>query len=1180
MCKTIIVIASILGSIPISAIYGEYIKQPLLDKMASSGPNELIRINIMMKEQADEPYLRGLCKGKSKSTRRALVISYLKEISERTQSDLLAYLKDRESQNEVSNITPLWIINAISCEAISSVIEGIAGRAAVKSVDWDKLQKVGLNQMQEKASFVKKPVPADVLSEIVWNVEKIRAPQVWDQGYTGQDIIVGVLDSGVNYNHDDLKDHIWTNSDEIPNNNIDDDGNGYTDDYYGYDFFRDDPDPMDEGHHGTHVAGTIAGDGTALIQTGVAPDARIMCLKIADGQTFTTEGLVWEGIQYALANGAEVINLSYGWRHYDPDNPNYQPPDRGEWRTLCNSVLAAELIMSVSAGNSRNWPVPPYPPPDNINTPGDVPPPWLHPDQILEGGVNAVMTVGATDEDDEIAFFSSYGPVSWQNIGPWFDYPYDPEIGLIDPDVTAPGYCIHEPTGHGYIVSLHPSDNSSYENSLPGTSVACPHNAGLIALMLSKNPTLLPWEIDSIIETTALDLGSPGKDNDYGAGRIDALDAVNATRLELLSTNPLATYPNQVRHLRVTPDPRPIFPPITNRFISYQSDNGVYIACSPINERPNIIRVDDGEFPCMVVFSTPSLTEGYYGITYLQNNFPYVKFLTPNGWRKYPFPNPVQNPSSVYPVSAIGGKLHALHPLNNLNGAGVFQVVKNNISYLCFVYLAYDPQTDDIVLIEASTIAQIPGYTSSLNPCIGITPGSPYDYFHVVWQGPDQRIYYKIRENDGTWTATVPVLTEIDRSYPFVEAYGDSVWAAWVKPSVGNTDIYRTARSINDPISSWRQILDEISQSPGGQAYSQWPVLSSGYFAVWSEEPPVNWETFYWKKFPEDEEPERGNLSGPNSPDFSLYPNSDWHTELYIGPNGEEFVKLHSIWTEGNESPYTIPFVSKSWTRYGGGWPPPYSLHALTSAPQDTTTDFLVYYKVETGGRTPSPYCKRRENSINDKLFIPGDYGDTLIYELPYLDPSKYYLSKIVLTMLGGDSSPQKARLKFGNVKDTIIDIDQRNPEALYVFIPQEAYENTKVEIKIEKITRNKVVLKDFTLYQFDVITEKEKMTTTAIFAGKNDILKSLSLNVGSNPISSRALIHYELPTDEKTSIKIYEVTGRLLKTIVDANLTPGKYNITWNLTDENGRKVPAGTYFVKMDTRNRSIVRKITVLK
>ncbi len=93
-----------------------------------------------------------------------------------------------------------------------------------------------------------------------WGADLVKAPEVWAQGYTGKGVVVAVVDTGVDYNHEDLKNNIWTNSKEIADNSIDDDGNGYIDDYYGWNFASNNNNTQDDNGHGTHVSGTIAGE--------------------------------------------------------------------------------------------------------------------------------------------------------------------------------------------------------------------------------------------------------------------------------------------------------------------------------------------------------------------------------------------------------------------------------------------------------------------------------------------------------------------------------------------------------------------------------------------------------------------------------------------------------------------------------------------------------------------------------------------------------------------------------------------------------------------------------------------------------------------------------------------------------------------------------------------------------
>ncbi|MCK4271716.1 S8 family serine peptidase [bacterium] len=506
----------------------------LAERMAQAGSDQLIRVNIIMQRQADVAQLRAATKGLSKAQKRQLVIDRLSELATESQSGLLSLLEKAQAQGKVERLGSLWLGNTVCCSATKQIIDQVAAMSGIRSIDWDEFRQMLHKTMDKtqqplsslrsvkktKSSAIQKAsikIPdaagqGDQSSgkEIVWGVSKINADDVWALGYTGDGIIVGALDTGVNYNHLDLQDHMW-------------DGSAFGLYNHGYDFINGDVDPMDDDSvspgHGTHTAGTIAGDGTAGSQVGVAPDAIIMAMKIMDGAGSGTESGVWYAMEYSVTWGADVLSMSAGWVHeWDPD--------LCAWRAKCDVLLALGIVFCTSAGNGR-----PYPPwghfniPDDISTPADVPAPWYPSPDPGDEHHSSILAIGATSSSDYIASFSSYGPTEWDESctgHDYDDYPYDPGDGLMKPDLCAPGVSIK---------SLAHDNNSGYRGPYgwSGTSMSCPHVAGTIALMLEKNPYLTPVEIDSILETTAIDRGPHGRDNEYGAGRIDALAAVEAT---------------------------------------------------------------------------------------------------------------------------------------------------------------------------------------------------------------------------------------------------------------------------------------------------------------------------------------------------------------------------------------------------------------------------------------------------------------------------------------------------------------------------------------------------------------------------------------------------------------------------------------------------------------------------
>ena len=487
----------------------------LREALTSAAPDDHIPVVVLMNEFPEQRQLLDQVRGMSRERRRAHVVSSLKDLALRSQHPLRLLLAGEEERDQVRGVRVLWGVNGLAFEGTPRAIERLAELPEVRWVLYDRAT-AHPDDASSVGGEISGPNPN---ATVAWEVIAHGAKQVWDNlGYTGVGVVVAVIDTGIDRTHPDLADHIWTNLGEIPGNGLDDDGNGHVDDTWGWDFCLD-SSPV-AATHGTQVAGQVAGDGTGGTVTGMAPDAELMSLGI----DCDTPSRAWQASDYAIAQGADVITQSYSW--WWTDRPNY-----AGFRRQTDVELAAGVIHTNSAGNDGGTQAT-RPIPYNISTPANCPAPWIHPDQTLVGGVSSTVAVGDVNRNtDVIASSSSIGPSAWENIqaqtDPTFpyvnppeylDYPYGngTQMGLIKPDLSAYG------TG---TTSTCPGPSYC---QFSGTSSATPHVSGTIALMLQSNPEATPAELTEALMTSAQHRGTPGKNNVYGTGLLQAYPAVLA----------------------------------------------------------------------------------------------------------------------------------------------------------------------------------------------------------------------------------------------------------------------------------------------------------------------------------------------------------------------------------------------------------------------------------------------------------------------------------------------------------------------------------------------------------------------------------------------------------------------------------------------------------------------------
>ena len=472
-----------------------------LQAAIENGTNEMVSINIVLKSQAEPARIKALAaRSRDNRAARGLMVSGLKEHSKKNQAAVLDFLQKAMNNGGVANIVTHWIANAISCDATKEVVEALAAHPDVLMVALNK--EVCVVESCEPVGEAELPAVAASHSATP-HILQVNADDVWVQGYTGKNVVVAVLDSGTNPDHYDLKDHLWQGY-------ADTDCDGEKDDpINGWNFVDNSSNIADDFGHGTHCAGIVCGDGTVGNVTGVAPDATLMTVKVVNRSGGGTPEQMIAGVEFAIENGANVLSLSLGFK-----SSQISEGQIALLRQTFENTLLLGVPVCAAVGNDGNS----YGAPNNVDIPAACPPPYLHPNQqVNQGGLTSIISVGSVNEYDEYVTSSSQGPVTWQETS-FADYLYDSEhIGLIRPDISAPGNLVY---------SLKHDENDKYKY-MSGTSQATPCVAGVIALMLEKNPTLTPAQICEIIETTAKKL-TASKSNRTGSGRIDALAAIGA----------------------------------------------------------------------------------------------------------------------------------------------------------------------------------------------------------------------------------------------------------------------------------------------------------------------------------------------------------------------------------------------------------------------------------------------------------------------------------------------------------------------------------------------------------------------------------------------------------------------------------------------------------------------------
>jgi subtilisin family serine protease len=356
-----------------------------------------------------------------------------------------------------SPMQPLWILSSVIVDLSSDQTAEVRRLQNIRAV-------IPLNRVARLIEPADSFEPANT-AQFTYGLIKIGIPEVRQEfsSMSGRGVRVGIIDTGINPNHSDLKGKVVAFKDFIKPQNL---------------------SPRDDHGHGTHVAGTVAGGNSSGRSIGVAPNADLVIAKVFDAAGSSDDANLLLALQWMTdpdgnsetADAVTAVNNSWGTQ----TNTENLDPNQDPFCVVLNRMRAMNVLPVFSAGNSG-------PRAKTIGIPGACP---------------EAFTVSATNSRDSVASFSSRGPVIWKTGT------------LMKPDISAPGEDVYS------------SDKNGRYSTKSGTSMASPHVTGAAALLKQARPSLSSQQLQEVLMKSSKDLGVKGMDPNFGQGRMDVLQSL------------------------------------------------------------------------------------------------------------------------------------------------------------------------------------------------------------------------------------------------------------------------------------------------------------------------------------------------------------------------------------------------------------------------------------------------------------------------------------------------------------------------------------------------------------------------------------------------------------------------------------------------------------------------------
>lgn len=982
----------------------------------------------------------------------------------------------------------------------------------------------------------------------------IDALEAWNITTGSSSIIVAVIDEG-GASHEDLP------AERIVN---------------GYDFYWLDNNPYPEGNenHGMACAGIIAAtQNNSLGITGIAPSCRIMHIKIANqiGELPQEVSRLADAINFAWQNGADIISNSWGTE--EPDDPSLVPVivdainnaltmGRGDGDMIAEPEIDKGCVVVFAAGNYAD------------RSSG-----YYH-YVIFPASVPGVISVGATDKSNDIQNYSPrdndlavVAPSGALATPYTYGLVLNGDVWSLDiPEVSGwnPGN-----NGYGYLIqySWAPPGGDSYPPGnytahFGGTSAACPQVSGVAALILSVDANLTQSQVVDIIKKSADDMGPTGFDTDFGYGRVNAYQALLlALAYSNKSVNQTATSSNNGRRLvKDGSDNYHLVFASGGEIFYHKTTNGGTSWSDPIR-----LSIGNGSnnYPSIAFGSSNQIMVVWERQTGTSTHDIYFSMST-DGGNTWP-----SNYKYILAASVTSTNEAPVIIMNQSNQRKTV-VYNSNTGLIAKTTTTTNPTS------TSWTTQQITTSSNDFDPTIASCGNSTYNilsYRSTI----DNHAYYRYQSSNGTWSDYTRLSTMIP---------GQSLNIASTisgMPSDGSVHLAWTRYTYSGGYpTSPKTYYTKNTSANGSWPYQYWQV------STWDEVTPTitalasNKIDLIFQATNNGLYKQRFDGTNWNSPSLVAYPTSKYPS-VSIGGTSAKYV-----YTAGNYSPFTVQLSTEVLSKENdfADVEKYYSRSIAFIESEGSFIEYILHDIKLTKGDKTEMLLTMLPAIVEDKNLSTIDAFDVQSSEYFVLDNSAkeivvdYNINSmnsekvvsditkpvyLVVTILDENG-------KQLNKVNKLIDITQKN-ETFYrqsITIPVAGISgNIKIKTYLEGLEVNKETIVSLGhLYDYPTIAaEKENVT---IEVKTKTVPTSYSLSNYPNPFNPSTTINFSLPEENKVTLKIYDMLGKLIETVIaNEAKSPGNYQVTFN-----SNNLPSGVYFYTLTSSNFMQTRKMILTK